>query len=592
MAERPNQATDLLRRIFVVNSVPRRWPFALRAAICMAVPVLVGWAAGDTSAGLLATIGGFTSLYGSGRPYLNRAIYLGAVAVSFAVVVTIGDLAAAAPWSGVLVVTAIALVAVLLCNALSIGPPGAYMPVLACAAGTGVAATHLSPWYIGALVLAGGAFAWVAHMAGALVRPRGPERSAIAAAGSAVAEYIGKPTAATRHRAAQLLHEAWVALVSFQPVRPKADDTLYRLRMTNRRLHVLFAEAMTAADHDRPLPFDGVALARHLATVPDDFGGTEGLIPLGRPTVATLLRRALTPGSPAVRLAARTAVAVAISGAIAGAFNVDHAYWAMAAAVLMLHQGFDWQRTVQRGIERTFGTWLGLALAGAILAAQPGGPWLALIIGTLQFIIEMFVVRNYTLAVVFITPAALTIASGGHRVPDVPGLLLARGIDTVIGCAVALAVLWVTHRSRGIADPSSTVAATLEAVGVVIGHLGSGAVTTAPARTDRRDLQLRAMAMLPAYDTAVRGSARHRLAAERLWPTIAATEQLAYRTLAACWAAERAESPITPDEAGQLAGAVTELAAAVRADRPPEEFGALPIFGAAEVRAVQTSLSR
>ena len=100
MAERPNPATDLLRRIFVVNSVPRRWPFALRAAICMAVPVLVGWAAGDTSAGLLATIGGFTSLYGSGRPYLNRAIYLGAVAVSFAVVVTIGDLAAAAPRGG------------------------------------------------------------------------------------------------------------------------------------------------------------------------------------------------------------------------------------------------------------------------------------------------------------------------------------------------------------------------------------------------------------------------------------------------------------------------------------------------------------
>jgi uncharacterized membrane protein YccC len=83
MADRsaPAPATNPLRRILVMNTVPRRWPFALRASVCMVVPILVGWAAGDVSAGLVATIGGFTSLYGSGRPYLNRAMYLGAIAV-------------------------------------------------------------------------------------------------------------------------------------------------------------------------------------------------------------------------------------------------------------------------------------------------------------------------------------------------------------------------------------------------------------------------------------------------------------------------------------------------------------------------------
>ena len=275
-----------LRRILVFNSGPRRWPFALRAAICMAVPVLLGWAAGDPSAGLIATIGGFTSLYGSGRPYLNRARYLAVIAVSFAAAVALGDWAAATAWSGVLVVTVIAVVAVLFCHALSVGPPGAYMPVLACAAGTGVAAAHQSPWHLGALVLAGGAFSWLAHLVGVLWRPRGPERSAVAAAAGAVANYIETPTATTRHRAALLLHEAWVTLVTFQPVSPEPDDTLHRLRMTNRRLHVLFAEAMAAADHDRPLPYDGAALARRLATAPADIGGsTAGLTPLGRPSV-------------------------------------------------------------------------------------------------------------------------------------------------------------------------------------------------------------------------------------------------------------------------------------------------------------------
>lgn len=594
MADRsaPAPATNPLRRMLVINSVPRRWPFALRASICMVVPILAGWAAGDVPAGLVATIGGFTSLYGSGRPYLNRAMYLGAIAVSFAVVVALGDWAAATPWSAVLVVSVIAMAAVLICQALSVGPPGAYMPVLACAAAVGIAAEHLSPWRLGALVLAGGAFAWVVHMAGVLVRPRGPERAAVAGAAEAVATYIETSSPDARHRAAQLLHEAWITLVTFQPVRPKPDDTLYRLRMTNRRLHVLFAEAMAAADHGRPLSVDSAALARQLGTVPDDIGGSfAGLIPLGRPSVATLLRRAVTPGAPPLTAALRTAVAVAIAGTVTVGLNMDHAYWAMAAAVLMLHQGFDWRRTVQRGIERTLGTWLGLLLAGGVLLAAPGGPWLAVIVGTLQFLIEMFVVRNYTVAVIFITPAALTIASGGHHIADVPAMLLARGVDTVIGCAVALLVLRLTRRGHPAARPAESIATTLDAVAIVVGHLAAGAVTTDQARNDRRDLQLRAMAMLPVYDTAIGGSTRSRVAAERLWPTIVATEQLTYRTLAAAWATEHAEAPFTPDDAERLTATIGDLADAVRTGRPAADIAELPAFGANELRAIRASLT-
>ncbi|WP_083653892.1 FUSC family protein [Mycobacterium sp. GA-1841] len=542
----PRATTHPLRGIFVINSVPRRWPFALRAGICMAVPVLVGWLAGDTTAGLVATIGGFTSLYGSGRPYLNRGAYLAVVAVCFAAAVALGDWASSAPWLGVLTVTLIAAVATLVCHALSVGPPGAYMLVLACAAGTGTPATlHLSPAQHATLVLAGGAFAWLVHMSGALIRPRGPEKAAVAASAAAVADYIDNPTADTRHRAALLLHTAWVTLVNHQPVQPKPDRALYRLRVVNRRLHVLFAEAMRAVDAGAPAPPDGAALARHLATVPADAitdeHGAEG-VPLGRPSVLRLLRRALTPGSVSLQLAARVGVAVLISGVIAvlvsQALTMTHAYWAMAAAVLMLHQGFDWQRTLTRSVERTLGTWLGLAVAGAILAVHPQGLWLALVIGALQFVIEMYVVRNYTLAVVFITPAALTIASGGVPVANLGELLLTRGSDTLIGCAVALAVYWATQRLRHPTALPKAITGTLDAVTTALSHLRDTDVSSPVARTARRDLQLRAMELLPAYDGSVGGSAAQRVGAERLWPTVVAAEQLAYRTLAACWAAE------------------------------------------------------
>jgi uncharacterized membrane protein YccC len=565
----PKPVSHPLRNVFVLNRAPRRWPFALRAGLCMAVPILVGWALGDTAAGLIATIGGFTSVYGSGRPYLNRGVYLGAVTACLAAAVALGDWAAAAPWLAVLTVTVIAMVATLVCNALAIGPPGAYLFVLACAAGTGVASAHLTPAHLAALVLAGGSFAWAVHMVGVLVRPRGPERAAVAAAATAIAGYIETiggdehAEAAARHRAATLLHTAWITLVTYQPVQPKPDDTLYRLRVINRQLHVLFAAAMRSADTGRPLSYDGAELARHLGTVPADAfvddHGAEG-VPLGRPSAAALLRRAVTPGSMSLRLATRVGLAVLTTGAVTAALGISHAYWAMATAVLVLYQGVDWLRSVQRGIERTLGTWLGLGVAGAILALHPQGVWLALVVGALQFTVELFVMRNYTLAVVFITPAALTIASGGAPVPDVAGLLLARGGDTAIGCAVALFVYWLTERGRPPAGLAAAISATVTAIGTAVAHLAAGDVTTAAARTDRRDLQLRAMAMLPAYDVSVGGSGSQRAAAERMWPTVVVAEQLAYRTLAACWALEHdGDTEAAADTAADLTEQVSAL---------------------------------
>lgn len=512
-----------------INPAPGRWRFALRAAICMAVPVLVGWALGDTTAGLLATIGGFTSLYGSGRPYLNRSYYLAGVAAFFAVAVGLGVWASAIPLLGLATITVIAMVAVLVCHAFNVGPPGAYMFMLGCAAGTTTVATHLSPWHIGALVFAGGSFAWLAHMVGVFWRPRGPEVAAVADARAAVSHYLATTEDTDRHRAARSLHQAWITLIDFQPVQPRSDGVVYRLRGELRRLHRVFAAAMTAAENGTPPPDIDTEFT-------DAEPSTPG--PLGRPGNITLLRHALTPGSESLRLTARVGVAVVLAGATASAFTMDHTYWAMAAAVLMLHQGFDWTRTLLRGSERLVGTLIGLALAGLILTWTPQGWWLVLTIAALQFTIEMFVVRNYAIAVIFITPAALTIASGGHRVADVGAFLFARGVDTVIGCGAALLVYWLALRRRGPAPLTTALQATRQAVDVAAAHLAAGAVTSAPARGARRDLQLRTLAMLDTYQAAISGSPGQRAAAERLWPTVASTERQAYQTLAACWQLE------------------------------------------------------
>ena len=53
-----------LRPLFTLRISARRWPFALRAAICTGAPLLLEWAAADLTAGLTATLGAFTALYG------------------------------------------------------------------------------------------------------------------------------------------------------------------------------------------------------------------------------------------------------------------------------------------------------------------------------------------------------------------------------------------------------------------------------------------------------------------------------------------------------------------------------------------------
>ena len=124
------------------------------------------------------------------RPYLNRGAQLAVVSVALAAAVAVGSWAAEVPWLGVAVVSAVAVAAVWLCNALVIGPPGAYVFALACAAGVGASAQHLAPWQTGALVLSGGAVAWLVQMVGGLHGWRRPERSAVSAAGAAVATYV------------------------------------------------------------------------------------------------------------------------------------------------------------------------------------------------------------------------------------------------------------------------------------------------------------------------------------------------------------------------------------------------------------------
>jgi len=576
----------------------------------MAAPVVAGWLAGDVAAGLLGTIGAFTALYGTDRPYANRAIVLAAIALSFAGAITLGVLTQEFHVLALAAVLFIAMAATFLCNALRTGPPGAYMFALACAAGTAVPTEHLSAWMVGALVLAGGAFSWCVQMSGALVALRGPERMTVTAAANAVARFaaaVGKPNEdEARHVAALALQNAWTALVGLQPLRVYCDQELIRLRGINRQLHLLFVDGINAGRSGSGLETIA-ARAKALGTEVTSRRGSPApeqeatdVFPLGHLGIRDSLRESLRWGSPALLAAFRVGVAAAIAGLVGIIFGLDRAYWSMAAAVLVLHQGLDWTRTLQRGVERMAGTLIGLVLAGLVLAAGPTGLWLAATLAVLQFLIEMIVVRNYAVAVIFITAAALMIASGGQVENDVAYLLWVRGSDTVVGCLIGLAVHLVTA-PRALAVPLPLrIVETLAAIAAVVEFLAKDEVNSPAMMQARRTLQIRTTAVLGAYEAGVGATARDRKFAESMWATVVATQRLAYHVLATCWSLEEAGPAQTQavatalaanDGVAKLRQALVTISRAMRAGVKPRSLPAVPELLAPDLERLYQSLA-
>jgi len=117
-------------------------------------------------------------------------------------------------------------------------------------------------------------------------------------------------------------------------------------RPLNHELHVVFAEVMTAAGKHESPPHDAEQRAHAVGLLADSPANSHQApdideMPLGRPAPFELLRQAVTPGSPTLSVVARAGVAVCVAGFIASTLGIDHAYWAMSAAVKVRPAGFS-----------------------------------------------------------------------------------------------------------------------------------------------------------------------------------------------------------------------------------------------------------
>ncbi|PRA79689.1 FUSC family protein [Microbacterium sp. MYb66] len=184
-------------------------------------------------------------------------------------------------------------------------------------------------------------------------------------------------------------------------------------------------------------------------------GGASVLFGLAITTTVTLFTRAQaeTPRKslrPVEATAWEMSITVGIATVAAGIAGLlimeSHWYWAAVGAVAAVSGAHVTARVI-RGVQRLVGTLLGILVAAGILALDL--PPLA-IIGVavlLQASAEMFVGRNYGIAMVFVTPLALLMVGLAAPIPaDV--LLRDRAVETTIGVVVGTIVAVVSAALR------------------------------------------------------------------------------------------------------------------------------------------------
>ncbi|WP_271982816.1 FUSC family protein [Pseudoclavibacter terrae] len=354
---------------------------ALRVALAIGVPLVLLWATGSMPLAIFAVFGAFTSVYGRGLSVFGRFRMQSMAAGSLLASVGVGAVIALSPERALLVLPAAtvwAFLMSLLGDRVRWAPPGPMFQIFALAAIAALA--------VGGEVLLFGIGVALATAAWSLLL--GLAFGAVGVVADRVRARTGAETSGPMRAAA-----AGTTVAGVDPARAGAAD-------------------------------DGAGAAGT---------GRSGLAP------ATGSIRSVRPvRSTTVGRAGMFAVGTLIAGAIPLLIGIGHPYWAMVSAIAGLSAATGFHR-VLRATHRLVGTVLGLGVAAVLLAFEPSGLVVVLLVIVLQGGVELFIVRNYTIGLLFLTPLVLVMGrlAGGVSAGQ---LLLERGVETAIGVAVAIGI--------------------------------------------------------------------------------------------------------------------------------------------------------
>jgi len=559
----------VIKQAFKINKKPFPWSKAINAAICAGVPVIIGILAGDLRLGLLSAIGGFSYLYVCNEPYARRAKKIFFVAIGISLSVGLGTLAAPYPLLIVLIVGFIGAIVTFIFGVLKIPGPSAIFFVLSFIMTTGMAIDPSAAPIRTALVLMSGLFAWIISMVGWFFNPHGPEIKALKEvylALAAFSEAIGSENINNvRHRTVNALKESEeTLLVGYIPW--KNSFLFNRLSLLNEQANKLFLEMLELhSNRNTKLPKefgemlrklsmgielnDGEAItiapldlqlnpeyhnfleiiydAEAIINIPLTYIGHG--IKILKPSLKMKFTKACDKDSIVFINAVRYGVILSISTMIAFSFHFTRPYWIPLSCAAVM-SGSTIMSTFHRAIQRSFGTIIGLIIAIIIFKLQPQGFMIVIINMLLTAMTELFIVKNYAVAAVFITPNALLLAEASTQMRNVSYFATARITDIVIGSIIGLIGIYITgHRSASSRLPGLMTKLIRSQARVLVRLTSNSKINNSgDIKWIKEKMTIDFMNFKTAYTTALGEIPNNEKMLEMLWPAFFSLEHISY----------------------------------------------------------------
>jgi uncharacterized membrane protein YccC len=473
---------DWLAELVRPKPAPLPWPDMIRSALATCLPLGIGFAVGNTTIGLLPSLGGLLgTMTDRGGSYLSRVKKVGAVGVfGGAAGLTIGSVIHGRGWIAVIALVVVAGVSAVVSSLGDTGSQIGLQLLVYASLGLGPFGALRPVWHTAVGFLVGVAWALVLILPGWLLSPHGQEQRAVAAVYQALADQLASigtdGFTAKRQAATNAINAAYDELLTARTAAAGRNRQFMRLVATLNASNLMSQAAATlglAGNRPPPLVIETVTrLADAISTgtkpplIPPDWDTSPGTLALrdAMAGVARVLSRDWSPGDRTrAALAAevraprggrldrvvrafgggrirrifvvRLMVCMGVAGVVSEVLPLQRSYWVplTVAIVLKPDYGSVFARAVQRGI----GTIVG-AVAGAVLLVLFHGAWLLVPFGVLAALLPYGRSRNYGLLATFLTPLVVVLVD--LLKPVGWNLALDRLIDTLIGCAIVLLV--------------------------------------------------------------------------------------------------------------------------------------------------------
>ena len=569
--------------------------------MCAGVPLIAGILAGQLNLGLLGVIGSFTYLYVFNEPYAQRAEKIFFVAAGMALAVACGTLSAPYPILVVIIVGLIGALGTFLFGVFNIPGPAAIFFVLGFIMSSAMPIDPALAPIRTAVVFASGCFSWLMSMTGWFSNPHGREikelkeaYAALAGFSEAVGEYNINEA---RHNVVEALRESKETLViGYIPWKDSIKfNQLYYL---NEQANKLFLQLLELHFKTKTsLPKEIVLRIRRLAEGIDSnvkaveldaaYGDSdikykellqtiretekiktdpsyskEYPVEISKPSFRMSIIKAIDKDSIVFLNSARFGIVLSAATIIAFSFTFNRPYWIpLSCAAVML--GSTIMSTFHRAIQRCTGTILGLILANIILSFQPQGFMIVIINVTLTLLTELFIVKNYAVAAVFITPNALLLAESSTKNYNTYFFASARITDILIGAAIGLIGTYIIGRktaSSRIPGLASKLMRSQERVLVRLAANENGAAND-PAIWMKEKMNINLSNFKIAYRTALGEVPNDEEMLEILWPAYISLELISYLLERVC--IEQGYLDLSDEELAQLLLVLETMATAV-----------------------------